>query len=433
MANASAEKGMPKGFRTRTIKTQEDVDRVIRFNEIVWGEEENEEYGKIVGEMVRGLITQHPHTSFDDFFFVENEKSGELVSFLCLVPLKWKYGDVNLKVATVECVGTLKPYRRRGFIKALMEKYEERLREGEYDLSVVWGIPYFYRQFGYEYALSYREECILRFDQISDQKRANITIHPMTIQDIPSAPRLLDQSLKKFFVHTIRDESIWLYQERRKMSTEYLIESFVVESNGAVSGYFRSIREGHQSVTQSLSILEASDLTYDCVLEVLRYAKSIAESRDKTPVIRVFLPVNSPFVEAAKYLGGQISTPIRYLIKFPDVVQFLTKMKPVLEKRIKESIFQGLTMTLTINLFKLIIRLCFVDGVLRNVEHYDSSGDVDEFTAKINPFAFCKLLIGDSNIEEIAAQYPDVIAYGKIRHILAILFPKTMSYIISGY
>jgi len=296
MANTSTKKGIPKGFRTRTIKTQEDVDRVIRFNEIVWGEEENEENGKIVGEMVRGLITQHPYTSFDDFFFVENEKSGELVSFLCLVPLKWKYGDVNLKVATVECVGTLKPYRRRGFIKALMEKYEERLREGEYDLSVVWGIPYFYRQFGYEDALSYREECILRFDQISDQKRANITIRPMTIQDIPSAPRLLDQSLKKFFVHTIRDESIWLYQERRKMSTEYLIESFVVESNGAVSGYFRSIKEGHQSVTQSLSILEASDLTYDCVLEVLRYAKSIAESRDKTPVIRVFLPVNFSFL-----------------------------------------------------------------------------------------------------------------------------------------
>ena len=434
MVCANTEEGLTKGLRIRTIKTQDDIERVVRFNEIIWGEEEeSEEYGKTTGKMVRGLITEHPHTSYEDFFFIENEETGEILSFQCLVPLRWKYGDVDLKAAIIECVGTLKRYRRRGFIRALMQKYDERLRQEGYDLSVVWGIPYFYRQFGHEYALTYREECTLRFDRIPDQKHPNITIRPMTIEDMGSASRLSSQSLKDSLLHAVRDEDIWLYQERRKMSTEYPIESFIVETDGVKNGYFRLIGEGHPSSARTICILEASDLTYDSVLEVLRYAKSTAENRGKTPLIRIFLPADSPLGEAARYLGAQKYTPIKYLIKIPNVAQFLSKIKLVLDKRIRESVFRGVTMNLKINLFRSIVELRFVDGILRGIEEHSPPSDGDKRAANINPSAFYRLVVGDSSIEEITQQYPDVVADGKTRHILAVLFPKITSYIISGY
>jgi len=434
MINPDVKGRLLDNLRICTIRDHNDVERIIRFNEVIWGEEENKEYGKIVGNMVRGLITQHPYTSFNDFLFIENGETGEVLSFLCSVPLKWKYGSINLKVSIIECVGTLKPFRRKGFIKALMKKYDEQLKEEGYDLSIVWGIPYFYRQFGYEYALPYREECILRFDQIPDGKCSDVNIRPMTIKDIPYASRLLNLSLEKYFVHTVREECIWLYQEKRRMSTEHPIESFIVESKGAISGYFRLVKDPHPLASKNICILEASDLTYDEALEVLRYAKSLGEARNKIPAIRIFLPTNSPLTEVAKFLGGQFSTPIKYLIKIPDVIRFLTKIKPVLEERIEQSVFRGLTTTLKINLFKLGVKLCFADGILKNIEPYDplnDDGHVD--TAKINPSAFYRLLVGDSSIEEISACYPDVVAYGKIRHLLSVLFPKTISYFPSGY
>ncbi|MFQ5758591.1 MAG: GNAT family N-acetyltransferase, partial [Candidatus Bathyarchaeia archaeon] len=100
---------LPEGFRIRTIRNEEDSQKAIQLNALI--------HGNDTEELVRGLCTRHPTMRLQDCFFVEEEATGRMVSFLCLIPLKWSYEGVELKVAELGCVGTLEAYRRRGFIR----------------------------------------------------------------------------------------------------------------------------------------------------------------------------------------------------------------------------------------------------------------------------------------------------------------------------
>ncbi len=411
---------VPKGFRIRSIENDGDIEKAVQFNDSIHGEP--------VGEMVRGLCTRHPATSFKDFFFVEEEATGKMVSFLCLIPLRWSFEGVELKVAELGCVGTLEEYRQRGFVRALNVRYEERLKEGGYDLSVIEGIPYFYRQFGYEYALPLGEECTIRLDQIPDQKKGEtpkkIAVRPLTLKDIPQASHLFDEAVSKFSIHTIRDEDIWRYQEEQRMAAGVRFESYAVESDGTMIGYFRLSKD------KEVSILEASDLNYKGVLEVLRYAKSMAKSEEKAPYVKIRQSSSSSFVEVAKYLGGKVRPHYAFQIRIPDICRFLTKIKPVLERRIRDSVFRGLTATVKINLYTKALELQFVKGELQKVI---STKLLKEWDVGFHPLAFFKLLVGYKDREELSAQYHDVIVNEKMHHIIDTVFPKTVSFIHSGY
>ena len=367
--------------------------------------------------------------SLDDCFFVEEEATGRMVSFLCLIPLKWIYEGVELKVAELGCVGTLETYRRRGFIKALNQMYEKRMREGEYDLSVIEGIPYFYRQFGYEYAVPLDEECTIRLDQIPEPEEGetprNVIIRPLTLDGIPEAKRLLEQTVSSLSVHTIRDESIWVYQEKQKMAGGVPFESLSLESHGSMTGYFRLSKSG-----KTVSILEVSELNYDESIEVLRYAKSIAKSEGKEPFVRIRAPLSSSFVEVAKYLGGQVNPAYAFQIRTPDICRFLMKIKLVLEKRIHGSVFRGLTTVVKINVYTMGIELHFVNGCLQKVV---SAPPSEERTIRFRPLVISQLLMGYRSREELCVQYLDCSVRGRMRHIIDVLFPKTASYIHTGY
>ncbi len=412
---------LPEGFRIRTIRNAEDIQNAVQLNALIHGDDTR--------ELVKGLCARHPTMRLQDCFFVEEEATGRMVSFLCLIPLKWSYEGVQLKVAEMGCVGTLEAYRRRGFIRTLNQMYEKRLREDEYDLSVIEGIPYFYRQFGYEYAIPLDEECTIRLDHIPEPEEGktpkNIIIRPLTLNDITEANRLLKQAVSSLSVRTIRDESIWLYQEKQRMAGGVPFESFSIESNGSITGYFRLSKSG-----ENVSILESSELNYGEIIEVLRYARSIAESEGKEPFIRIRAPISSSFVEVAKSLGGQVNPTYAFQIRIPDICRFLTKIKPVLEKRICESVFRGFTTVIKINVYTMVLELHFVNGHLPKVV---SAPPSEERDIRFRPFILYQLFMGYKSREELCAQYHDCSVRGKMRHIIDILFPKTTSYIHSGY
>ncbi len=412
---------LPEGFRIRTIRDEEDIQKAVRLNALI--------HGNDAGELVQGLCTRHPTMRLEDCFFVEEEATGRMVSFLCLIPLKWSYEGVELKVAELGCVGTLETYRRRGFIRALNQEYEKRMREGEYDLSVIEGIPYFYRQFGYEYAIPLDEECTIRLEQIPEPEEGetlkNIIIRPLTLDDITEARRLLEQTISSLSVHTVRDESTWLHQEKQKMAGGIPFEPLSIESNGSMTGYFRFNKSG-----KAVSILEVSELNYDEIVEVLRYAKSIAKSERKEPLVRIRAPPSSSFVEVAKCLGGQVNPAYAFQIRIPDIRRFLMKIKPVLEKRIRGSVFRGLTTVVKINVYTMVIELHFVNGHLQKVV---SAPPSEERDIRFRPLVIYQLLMGYKSREELCAQYLDCSVRGKMRHMIDVLFPKTTSYIYSGY
>ena len=62
----------------------------------------------------------------------------------------WSFAGILFGVTRAEMVATEPSYRRRGLVRALFEMVHARGAAEGHLLSAITGIPYFYRQFGYE-------------------------------------------------------------------------------------------------------------------------------------------------------------------------------------------------------------------------------------------------------------------------------------------
>ena len=80
--------------------------------------------------------------------------TGQIVSALCLIPQTWTYDRIVFGVGRPELVATDPRYRRRGLVRAQMDVVHEWSRERGHLVQAITGIPWYYRQFGYEMALA---------------------------------------------------------------------------------------------------------------------------------------------------------------------------------------------------------------------------------------------------------------------------------------
>ena len=102
----------------------------------------------------RDLLTR-PHPTFhaDDFIIVEKSATGKIVSSLNLIPQTWSYEGIEFGVGRPELVGTLPEFRGKGLVRAQFNEIHKWCIERNMPVQAITGIPYFYRQFGYEMAL----------------------------------------------------------------------------------------------------------------------------------------------------------------------------------------------------------------------------------------------------------------------------------------
>ncbi len=111
--------------------------------------------GSTLAEWTRDLF-ETPHPTFRierDVTVVEDTASGRIVSALFLIPQVWSYAGVPLKAGQPELIATHPDYRRRGLVRAQFEVIHDWSRAGGQLWQFIAGIAWYYRQFGYTYAV----------------------------------------------------------------------------------------------------------------------------------------------------------------------------------------------------------------------------------------------------------------------------------------
>lgn len=146
----------------KRLSTTEDAEQYLELVRKIWGEEPG------VDKLAKKLIDYHPKMNLKNFYVIKDK--DRMVSTINLIPVTWSIGGICLKAAEMGHVGTLPEYRGRGLIRRLIDEYHKEAQRQGYDIAVIEGIPYFYRQFGYEYAIPLLEETKIRLDQIPEWK-----------------------------------------------------------------------------------------------------------------------------------------------------------------------------------------------------------------------------------------------------------------------
>src|SRR5438128_1693285 len=107
-----------------------------------------------LGGWARAMLSgKHPTFRPQDFLIVQDTKTDTIASSTCLISQTWSIDNIPFGVGRVELVATMPAYQRRGLVREQFRMLHEWSRERGELVQGITGIPYYYRQFGYEYAV----------------------------------------------------------------------------------------------------------------------------------------------------------------------------------------------------------------------------------------------------------------------------------------
>jgi predicted acetyltransferase len=409
---------LTEDFAPQRLGTADDVEQHLKLMRNVFGEKSG------VDLQVRKWIDHHPSLNLADFLVIKHR--GKMVAALNLIPSEWSIGGIPLKVAELGCVATLEEYRHQGLQRRLMAEYHERVSEQEYDLCAIEGIPYFYRQFGYEYALPLDEQIRIRLDEIPNYASAH-AIRPFACGDISRAMQLFGRAQKKFYVHITRNSGIWRMQQETSMAAEYKFEGYSVEQDGEMIAYFRMT---HDSESKELFLREVTDVDQSAARSILSFLKEKGLSLGYETLVCT-ISHHEPFIEHLMASGeAEQPRPYAWQIRVTDYVRLFSKMKPLFERRLRSSKYHHMTEKVSLNFYRYTVQLTFEDGIMTDVQRLESSHDR---TIRFNPIVFTQLLLGYRSLEELESIYPDFIVRPSYKELIDTLFPKLPSYVYTGY
>ncbi len=409
---------LPDGLVMRSARDESDLQAVAELHSTV--------HGPGVGVLARDLFVRHPDTRPADLIFVEDEQ-GCIVSSLCLIPWDWRYSGVALPVGEQAIVATREDYRGRGLIRAQEDHFKRRLVARGCLLSHVEGIPYFYRQFGYEYALPLEGGLKLELGQVPEPFGEAPAFRLAGPDDVPVLQRLYDAAAQELAIHVARSRAVWRYLLETVAGSEAACETWLIERGGeGVVGYLR-LPQHHFG--EELAVNEVSLLDYASATAALAHLKSLAEARH-TPGIRLNLPAGCTLMRLAQSLGARDLGTYAWQIYVPDVPALLRALIPVFEQRIGNSPFAGLTLDVSISFYREASLLSFEAGRLVDVK---AAGQTDDCQLRCPPRAFVPLLLGHRSIDEQASAYPDLVVARRWRLLVDTLFPKVSGFLYSPY
>lgn len=411
------------GLTLRSVSSEADVERIAAFNALI--------HGSSVEGMTRNMILCHPHTRPEHWLFVDDD-AGRVVSSLCLIPWTLRYGPATLRSGEMGIVGTLPDYRHgeRSLVAALIERFDELLIAGGYDLSHIQGIPYYYRRYGYDYALPLEPHLNLELRSIPDALAGEddvFAVRAAEQRDVPALVTLYDAAARELDLSAARDEATWRYLLAHTAGTAMEADTWLITGAGdSVVGYWRVATEGFG---EGLIVSEASRLPHRAAQAALRHLKGLAQARGK-PYIRLNLDTGSSLARTAQAWGASDAGAYEWQIRVVDVPRLLMHLAPALEQRLADSPFAGLSEAVLLNLYREAFVLRFENGKLSAVEN---AGFTLDGAIKLPPALLPALVLGYRDRHALRSAYPDFAAWGQAGYLLDVLFPPMRSFLYTFY
>jgi GNAT superfamily N-acetyltransferase len=422
--------------------TPDDTEALAEFNTRIHLEED--EPRDALRNWTRVLMSgQHPTMSAADFVVVEDTNDHKIVSATCLIPQVWLYDDIPFKVGQPELVGTDPAYRRRGLMWKIFDTIHALSAAYGHQVQGITGIPWFYRQFGYEYALNLGGRRNLSIDDVPALKEDETEPYQVcraTQADIPTLMRLYQRFAADKLVTAPLDADRWRYELGCRSYIVYIY--CLTDHQGKVIGSFIASAEVWGTRMETWALVVDEGISLRAVLpSVVRAIKAKGEAylaetnssnnEKKLATIRFNLGAKHPAYEAFDAKFGALQPPYGWYIRVPDLPGFIRHIAPALEKRLADSVMSGYSGELKITFYRGGLRLVFEQGRLTTAEDWQSLDDrKDRGGAGFPPFVFLKLLFGYRSLEELRYAFPDCWAEEEPTLLLNALFSKQASWVV---
>lgn len=431
-------RSLGNGLRLRR-STAADAEALADFNKLIHREPGVVEPDEGVAAWTRDLLRgDHPTFGVDDFTIVQEEATGKIVSSLNLISQTWTYAGIPFKVGRIELVGTDPAYRKHGLVRTQFEvAHAWSAARGEL-VQAITGIPYFYRQFGYEMTLALgggRRGYPAEFPPLKPDQAEPYRIRPVAAADLPFVMAVDAHAARRSLVHCARDEALWRYELFGKSPgnvngpTWAILETAGGEPAG-VLGYGTKLEAGrlpafYVELKPGVSWLNA---TPSLLRGLAQIGGEMAGREGKTlAALGFWLGVEHPLFTVTEERLPHVRRPYAWYLRVADVPGFLRHIAPALEERLAGSVAADHSGELKLSFYRDGVRLVFEDGRLMIAEPWQPSHD-DGGAAGFPGRTFLQLLFGYRTLAELRTAFPDCWADGdEPRTLLEVLFPKRPS------
>ena len=422
--------------------TVEDADALADFQAITNSstEEPDEGIRHWTRDMASGGM---PGFDPSDFTIVEDSATGVIASSLNLISQTWTYGGVEFGVGRIELVATHPNYRRRGLVRAQMEVVHEWSAARGEMVQAITGIPWYYRQFGYEMALEHAGgrsgEALNDVPDRAGQVE-QFTLRPATLEDLPFASRLYERGAERHLVSCVRGDEMWRYDlDGRSEDGTHRREMCMIEDRAGrlVGCLLHAGALWGTKLAATLFELEP-DVSWEAVTpSVVRYLSETgreyaARNGGGFDAVLWGLSSEHPAYEVSG-LMPHAERPYAWYLRVTDVPAFVSRIAPVLEDNLSSSRAAGYSCDLKISFVGDGLRMAFEDGRLTAAERWMPTQLDSRLTARVRDalfpdLTFLQLLVGFRSVEDLEYAFPDCRASSDgARGLLNSLFPKRVS------
>jgi predicted N-acetyltransferase YhbS len=389
------------------------------------------ERGESADALDHRLVMEDPDAGWESCAVVAD--ADRLVSTATLLDEELRAGSVVLPAGQVELVATAKGYEGRGLVRALMAWAHRRSAERGHVVQVMVGIPYFYRLFGYEYAIDIAQP--RRVDSVTHPGRSDNPgstgpkLRPASPQDVAALCNLQRAAQATADVAMPHPPARTRWLVHHESSTIW-----VLDRDAEVVASARVPVDDPQA---DLLATEVAAADQRAAQELLSRLQESAGTGQLSVVDRPGTITDQAW--SAQLRPAESEEAHQYYVRIPDAAMLIDQLRPVLNRRLTRLSAQDLPTgfdgvpAVVLSTFGRHYQLPIGNDGLGPVitgGPLQAPGAVGG--AGVAPDALGALLLGQRGIAGLARQRPDVYP-GPNRALFEALFPAQTADLLTYY
>ncbi len=405
------------------------------------------------------MTGSHPTFDAGDFLVVEDTARSTperpyIVSSSNLISQTWAYEGIEFGVGRPELMGTHPDYRRRGLIRAQFEVLHRWSTQRGELIQAITGIPWYYRQFGYDMALALhggRRGAVAGLPALKEGATEPYVLHPATAADLAFIAEVETHRQRRSLVNCVRDAAQWAYElSGRDPRNAAHVELRIIEAAPAGSAAPSAVGFlAHPAVLWGSTLLATryellpGTSWWAVTPSVLRYLQTTGATLppymadpDGGPTFKnvgfELGEVHPAYAIVTDWLPV-VQNPYAWYLRVPDVPGFLQLIAPVLEARLAASDMAGHSGKLNLDFYRGGVSLTLSDGHITEVMAWPPGADsVTELRAggayvRFPDLTFLQVLFGYRSVDDLRHAYTDCGGNLEGRLLVEALFPKQPS------
>jgi GNAT superfamily N-acetyltransferase len=429
--------------------TPEDTENIAQLIGLVYRDKEDEPFNlRAMDSVRRHMSGDFPLMGSGDYAVIEDtgKEGNPLVACTCLWRQEWEYEGIAFGVGQPEFVATHPDYRNRGLIRALFDMVHTRSEAQGHIVQAITGISYFYRQFGYEYALELEGRRVTYLSLIPKARKSTpepYSLRAATTEDIPLLMELYNRQRSTSMIWAIASERFWGYQMEEVQDPtvvgKQMCVRMIVDNAGAVQGYLMAAIKRWGASLNVYALNLAAGVSWQAVTPPLlralqAYGLQIpAVGPDVPPLddISFWLGSAHPVYDVlGEALAPFYEPPYAWYVRVPDVLAFIRHIAPALERRLAHSAAAAYTGELTLDFYRGGLHMVFDKGHITHIEPWRAPAYKNNADASCPALIFLQLLFGYRSLHELRYAFPDVrVEKSEAVVLLNALFPKKFSWV----